>query len=80
MTPDDPVMTPEATSEYLGVSPLTLKDWRSQGRGPDFIRISGQLVRYRKSSVDRWLAAATVENDTTKSDAGIRRSTRKRRQ
>ena len=34
---------------------LTLRKWRSQKRGPQFVKI-GALVRYRPEDVDNWIA------------------------
>lgn len=36
------------------ISVLTLRKWRSQGRGPRYIKI-GTLVRYRPAEVDAWI-------------------------
>jgi excisionase family DNA binding protein len=44
---------------YLGISPKTLNDWRSAGRGPDYLKI-GTLVRYRQSDLDAFLERCTV--------------------
>lgn len=55
------VMTPDETARYLKVAPATLKDWRTKGRGPVWVRLSGQIVRYRRRDVDRWLAATIVD-------------------
>jgi hypothetical protein len=38
-------------------SPRTLRRWFSKGRGPAAVRI-GKRLFYRKSSVEKWLAAA----------------------
>ena len=40
-------------------SPSTLAHWRSQGRGPAFIKL-GSRVAYRGSALNQWLAARTV--------------------
>jgi len=37
------------------ISVLTLRKWRSQKRGPQFVKI-GALVRYRPEDVDIWIA------------------------
>lgn len=37
------------------ISVLTLRKWRSQKRGPQFVKI-GALVRYRPEDVDAWIA------------------------
>ncbi|WP_437201996.1 helix-turn-helix transcriptional regulator [Planctomicrobium sp. SH664] len=47
-------------AEYIGVSPGTLRTWRCQSRGPQFIKI-GAKVLYLKSHIDGWLASRTVE-------------------
>ena len=49
-----PLMTPLDLSEYLGVPLGTLANWRYQGRGPDFVRMS-RLVRYRAEDVIEWI-------------------------
>lgn len=48
------LMTPLDLSEYLGVPPGTLANWRYQGRGPAFVRV-GRLVRYRADDVIEWI-------------------------
>ena len=44
MKPGDALRVSEAAL-WLGIQPKTLHTWRSQGRGPKFIRI-GKRVRY----------------------------------
>ena len=39
--------------------PSTLSHWRSEGRGPAFIKL-GSRVAYRGSELNAWLAAQTV--------------------
>lgn len=53
-TPMTPLLTPEDVSEYLGVPPGTLANWRYQGRGPAFVRL-GRHVRYRAVDVAAWV-------------------------
>ena len=54
---DDPLLTPNATGEELGVSPQgTLAKWRLRGCGPRYCKI-GRLVRYRRSDVEAWITA-----------------------
>ena len=38
----------------------TLAHWRSEGRGPAFIKL-GSKVAYRGSDLNEWLASRTVE-------------------
>ncbi|WP_082781254.1 helix-turn-helix domain-containing protein [Gordonia sp. QH-12] len=57
----DPLWNTSEASGYLGVAAATMKDWRLRGRGPEWVRLTGQIVRYRKSAIDKWLAEQTVE-------------------
>lgn len=44
------------------ISVLTLRKWRSQKRGPQFVKI-GALVRYRPEDVDAWIAEKKAQQD-----------------
>ena len=39
--------------------PSTLAHWRSEGRGPAYLKL-GSRVAYRGSELNRWLGARTV--------------------
>lgn len=41
-------------ARYLGVSPGTLRLWRSENRSPRYFR-AGKLVRFRKLDLDSWI-------------------------
>ena len=41
-------------AEFLGVSKQTLALWRSDGKGPAFVRI-GNVVRYAKCDLRDWM-------------------------
>ena len=45
---------------YLGgeFSEKTLANWRSAGKGPEYVKVGGR-VRYRWSAVNAWLAERT---------------------
>lgn len=43
-------------ADSCSISVLTLRKWRSQKRGPQFVKI-GALVRYRPEDVDAWIVA-----------------------
>lgn len=45
-------------AELLALSPGTLKNWRSQGRGPRYVIGPGGLVRYRPADLREWAEAA----------------------
>ncbi|HOQ47571.1 MAG TPA: helix-turn-helix domain-containing protein [Bryobacteraceae bacterium] len=41
-------------ADSCSISVLTLRKWRSEGRGPRYVKI-GALVRYRPDDVDAWI-------------------------
>ena len=43
-------------AESCSISVLTLRKWRSQKRGPQYVKL-GALVRYRPEDVDGWIGA-----------------------
>lgn len=43
-------------ADSCSISVLTLRKWRSQRRGPQYLKI-GALVRYRPEDVDAWIIA-----------------------
>ena len=49
------VLTTAEAAAYLRCSPKTLNTWRSRGGGPPFVKV-GAAVRYRRSTLDQWLA------------------------
>jgi predicted site-specific integrase-resolvase len=51
------LMTPAEVAEVFGVTVGTLAHWRTSGRkGPNYIKATGR-VRYRRATVEEWLAA-----------------------
>jgi len=44
----------------------TLAQWRSQLRGPPYIKLEGRLVRYRLADLEAWLARQTVGMEVDK--------------
>lgn len=58
------LLDPKQAGEYLGgegapFSYAGLARWRSEGRGPRYVKV-GPFVRYRVSDLDAWLKAQTV--------------------
>jgi hypothetical protein len=59
----DPLMTPIECGVYLNdIAVATLSDWRVRRQGPPWISV-GHSIRYRRSSVDQWLASRTQKGD-----------------
>ena len=53
MHTDEKLLTSRQTAAALGVHWNTTKKWRSQGRGPDFVR-RGRSVFYTEASVEQF--------------------------
>jgi predicted DNA-binding transcriptional regulator AlpA len=51
---EDELLDRSYVAAWLGVVPATLARWEREGGGPDCLRL-GDLVRYRRSSVKKWL-------------------------
>jgi len=60
LSPRTTLLTPQETAQILGVSMGTLAQWRSQRRGPPFVKIEGRLVRYRLADLEAYLASSLV--------------------
>jgi excisionase family DNA binding protein len=63
MAPQDlkALLTPAEAARYLGVSLSALEHWRSQRRGPAYIKLEGRLVRYRLADLEKYLTERSVE-------------------
>ena len=74
----DNLYFPEEAAKFLRVEKRTLERWRSEGRGPDYVQISGRSVRYEEKELRRWLAAnrrrSTWESDEVGRDSKARSS------
>jgi excisionase family DNA binding protein len=62
------LLTPENVAEITGLSVETLAQWRSQGRGIPYVKISRNCVRYRQSDLDDWLAERIVRTHQDSTD------------
>lgn len=51
---DTDLLPPRAAGDILGVSHLTLKDWRADGKGPSFIVLPTGRIRYRRADLEAW--------------------------
>ena len=56
------VLSEGKTAEYLGVSPSTLRSWRSQLKGPKFVRL-GSRIGYPTSEIDQFIRANLVSTE-----------------
>ena len=46
-------MDTREAADYLRLSPATLNEWRTKGKGPKFVRM-GRAVRYRQEDLDEY--------------------------
>lgn len=60
-TPDDPLLTELEAASYLNISVYWLQKVRSQGRPGPAVTYVGAAVRYRRSSLERYLQANTSQ-------------------
>ncbi|MCB1372407.1 MAG: helix-turn-helix domain-containing protein [Bauldia sp.] len=74
MDVDQELLTQAALARRWKVSPRTLERWRWLGRGPQFMKVGGQ-VRYRLPDIEAYEAAqlrATSTSANIKSAAPLR--------
>jgi hypothetical protein len=50
-------LTPSQTAHLTGLSPQTLANWRTLGKGPAWFKI-GRLVRYDEEVLQAWIVDA----------------------
>lgn len=60
------LLTPSELAVMLGMSPRTLANWRSNGKGPPYVKIGVEpheghqdrrKVRYQRAVAERWATA-----------------------
>lgn len=54
------LLTTAELAERLKISVATARRWRHSGKGPDYVRLSPNDVRYRLEDVDAFLKKQTV--------------------
>src|ERR1022692_140266 len=58
----DGLLSPQELAHNLGLSPATLADWRSEKRGPAYLKV-GRRIWYPKHHVRSWLADQLQETN-----------------
>jgi predicted site-specific integrase-resolvase len=56
---------PNTLAKFLQILPETLGNWRSQGKGPAFIKVGGKVM-YSDEDVSAWLASRRRTRTATK--------------
>ena len=59
--PED-LMTPDEMCRYLNIADSTGRNWRLRAYGPEHVRVSPRCLRFRKGTVDAWLAARSFRS------------------
>lgn len=54
-------LTTDQVADLLGLSPDTVLGWRKRRRGPPFVRLANNAVRYPEGALHRWAAQRLVE-------------------
>lgn len=55
------LLTVQQVSKLTGISVETLNQWRSQEKGPPYLKIGGKLVRYRKADLIQYFDECRVD-------------------
>jgi len=55
--PEVQYLTIKQVAKMLGVHPKTLQDWRKQGLFPEPQNFGLRTLRYRKDTIEEWLAS-----------------------
>ncbi len=70
MPDTDRLLTDDEAAAYLSASTSTLNFWRTQRRGPAFVKL-GRNVRYRRCDLDRWIEANRRETSDSRAAAKV---------
>ena len=65
-------------ARWLRYKEETLRQWRSNGIGPPYIRVLGKLIRYRQSDVERWMDEQVQQTNGQKKPGRPRKLQRRR--
>lgn len=55
------LLTDIEAAAMLGVKNQTVRQWRSKNKGPKYIRVSRNVIRYRSEDLEAFLADRVVE-------------------
>jgi predicted DNA-binding transcriptional regulator AlpA len=58
----------DQAADFLALSHRTLRNWRSRGGGPKYIKVSAGCIRYRVQDLHDWIERKTRRST---SDLGI---------
>lgn len=65
-------LTPMEVQQMLGIKEKTLANWRNQGRGPQFYKIGGKVIRYAMLDLEKWIQSQRIRTvDSIESQSRI---------
>ncbi|RYQ68734.1 helix-turn-helix transcriptional regulator [Bifidobacterium pseudolongum] len=53
---EDILLTPDDVARMMRVNRRTVSTWRYRGKGPRYVHVTHNCVRYRMSEVRKWLS------------------------
>jgi hypothetical protein len=53
--PSTQLLTETQAAAILGCSPNTLRTWRCQGIGPNFVKVCDRMVRYKPDDIEAFV-------------------------
>lgn len=68
-TDPDQLLTEEEVAAYFGLSRRTLKLWRYEGRGPEYVRLASNVIRYRWGALQSFNAQKSAFSTSEESAA-----------
>lgn len=77
MTERQEFFTPQEAAEHLRFSVATLAIWRSQGRGPSYVKV-GKPVRYLRDDLTAWAVADAADRKRIEETARCHQEARSR--
>ncbi|MBL8845466.1 MAG: AlpA family phage regulatory protein [Hyphomicrobium zavarzinii] len=67
----DPILSPQQTAEYIGLTIPTLQRQRTDGTGPRFLKLGARKVGYRLSDIRSWLDERVAASTADARDKGL---------
>jgi predicted site-specific integrase-resolvase len=52
-----PLLNQSQAAQRLGLSPNTLRRWRYEGRGPEWVTVGSRAIRYSEDALFQFIAA-----------------------
>jgi len=68
----DDLLTVQQLAEWLMLTVQTLEIYRVRGAGPKHVKLSPQVIRYKRSDVLKWLASRTRQSTEKKHKRKVR--------